>query len=99
MTHCHFCGREAPMPCRSTRDMEEASETRCSVALMLAGGGEMTVNRIQAESFRDALSRPDTQSGEKFLSRMVDAGLVTVSEGVARRTPEGDLALQRANSR
>ena len=99
MGNCRFCGRDVPVPCQSTREMEEASEARCTVALMLAGGGEMTVNRIRAESFREALSRPDRQSGDEFLSSLERAGLVTVSEGIATRTPEGDLALQRAMSR
>lgn len=47
---CDFCDREMEMPCRSTRCMEDNREDRkCFDALMRAGGGEYTVNQLEAD--------------------------------------------------
>ena len=49
---CRFCKRDLHFPCRSTREMEERErDTICQEALMAAGGGEYTVNRIKAQQY------------------------------------------------
>lgn len=90
---CRYCGNETPLPCRSTRDMEDAGKDVCTTSLMLAGGGEMTVNRLASEEWIAILADPK-ETGCAALGGLLGAGLLARNEfGGLSRTAAGDLAM------
>lgn len=47
---CKFCGIYTKIPCMNTRDCEDSKNSTCQAALMLAGGGERTINQMISQN-------------------------------------------------
>lgn len=57
LEECTYCNRGVGIACRSTRDMEQASNRECFDALMRCGGGEVTINRMESERRESVFAR------------------------------------------
>jgi hypothetical protein len=90
---CRSCGRTAAYTCRGTRDMKDANDQICYAALMFAGGGEYTTDRIAAETLlaRSGLSKEMeklTRERDEALAGM-DGNTELGANMIARLTREG----------
>lgn len=73
--------------------MEEIGSPACKAALMLSGGGERTVNRLDSEIWLHTLSEPSQEGRPDILAHLAEAGLVERVEAGWARTALGDTVL------